>query len=144
MDETSYRQILSATIQGACPFEKSILSNCAACSNAEKRNIAEREAVACNDKEALGRCIALRDALRHNFTFALGKSHIDGPLPHAQEMRIQCGGLKGLQYSLDESDEVRDVASLVAMARHKFGELEDFPYSLIVQRANIVYKGRLH
>ena len=142
MDETSYRQILSATIQRACPFEKSILSGCAACSKAAKRNIAEREAVACNDKEALDRCIALRELLRHNFTFALGRPHIDGPLPHAQEMRIQCGGLKGLQHALDESDEVRDVAALVALARQKFDELEGFPYSLIVQRANIVYKGR--
>jgi hypothetical protein len=142
MDETSYRQILSANISGACPFEKTILSNCAACSKAEKRNIAEREAVACSDKEALGHCIALRDSLRHNFSFALGKAHIDGPLPHAQEMRIQCGGLKGLQYSLDESDDVCDVYALVAMARQKFGDLADLPYSRIVQRANIVYKRR--
>jgi hypothetical protein len=142
MDETAYRQILSANITGACPFEKSILSNCAACSKAEKHNIAEREVVACNNTDALARCIALRDLLRHNFTFALGKLHIDGPLPHAQEMRMQCGGLKGLQFSLDASDEVRDVSALVAMAQHKFGELADFPYSLIVQRANIVYKGR--
>jgi hypothetical protein len=142
MDETAYRQILSSNIPNACPFEKSILSSCAACSKAEKHNIAEREVVACNDKEALGRCIALRDSLRHNFTFALGKSHIDGPLPHAQEMRMQCDGLKGLQYSLDASDEVRDVASLVAMAQQKFGELADFPYAQIVRLANIHYKGR--
>jgi hypothetical protein len=142
MDETSYRQILSANIQGACPFEKSILSNCAACSKAEKRNIAEREVVACNDREALGNCMELRDMLRHNFAFALRRPRIDGPLPHAQEMRMQCGGLKGLQYSLDESDEVRDVSMLVAMAQQKFGGLSDVPYSLIVQRANIVYKGR--
>ncbi|HTN95190.1 MAG TPA: hypothetical protein VMJ33_11465 [Gallionella sp.] len=142
MDETSYRQILSATIQGACPFEKSILSSCSACSKADKRNIAEREAVACNDREALDRCIALRDLLRHNFSFALGRLHIDGPLPHAQEMRVQCGGLRGLQYALDESDEVRDVSALVTLAQQKFGGLADFPYSMIVQRANIVYKGR--
>lgn len=142
MDEIAYRQILSATTIRTCPFEKTILSSCAACSKAEKRNIAEREIVACDNTEALERCIALRNLLRHNFTFALGRSHIDGPLPHAQEMRMQCGGLKGLQFSLDASDEVRDVATLVAMAQQKFGELADFPYSLIVQRANIVYKGR--
>jgi hypothetical protein len=142
MDETAYRQALSATITRSCPFEKSILSNCAACAKAEKHNIAEREIVVCNNTEALERCVALRDLLRHNFTFALGKPHIDGPLPHAQEMRMQCGGLKGLQYSLDQSDEVRDVSALVAMARQKFGDFADLPYSLIVQRANIVYKGR--
>jgi len=116
MDETAYRQILSSTVPSACPFEKSILSSCAACSKAEKRNIAEREIVACNNTQALGRCIALRDLLRHNFTFALGKTHIDGPLPHAQEMRMQCGGLRGLQFSLDGSDRVHDVAALLELA----------------------------
>jgi hypothetical protein len=142
MDETAYLQKMFASITNACIFEKSILSGCVTCSKAEKHNIAEREVVACTDREALDRCIALRDLLRHNFTFALGKPHIDGPLPHAQEMRMQCGGLKGLQYSLDESDVVHDVASLVAMSQQKFGDLADLPYSLIVQRANIVYKGR--
>jgi len=80
--------------------------------------------------------------LRHNFTFALGILHIDGPLPHAQEMRMQCGGLKGLQFALDGSDQVRDVAALVEMAQQRYGELAELPYSLIVQRANISYKCR--
>lgn len=142
MDESAYRDMLTANIPSACPFEKSILSGCAGCSKAEKRNIAEREIVACKDSEALGRCIALRDLLRHSFAFALGKAHIDGPLPHAKEMRMQCGGLKGLQFTQDGSDEVRDVYALVEMARSRFGELADFPYSQIVQRANTVYKGR--
>ncbi|MGA7749901.1 MAG: hypothetical protein WCA63_07100 [Gallionella sp.] len=142
MDETAYRQILSATIPGTCPFEKSILTNCAACSKAEKRNIAEREIVACNTPEALERCIALRNLLRLNFTFALGKSHIDGPLPHAQEMRMQCGGLRGLQFSLDDNDQVHDVATLLEMSQQKFGSLTDFPYAQIVRLANSLYKTR--
>ncbi len=141
MDETAYRQRLSA-VTNACRFEKTLLSNCASCSRAEKRNIAEREVVACNDSAALAQCTALRDQLRRSFSFALHRSHIDGPLPHAQELRMQCGGLKGLQYALDGSDEVSDVAALVALAQQKFGELEDFPHAQIVQRANIVYKGR--
>lgn len=142
MDETAYRQILSASNSSACPFEKSILSGCASCSRAEKRNIAEREIVGCNDRSALGHCIALRDSLRHGFAFALGRAHVDGPLPHAQEMRMQCGGLKGLQFAQDGSDEVRDVYALVEAAQRKFGALADFPYSQIVQRANVAYKGR--
>jgi hypothetical protein len=142
MDETAYRQILSATIPSICPFEKTILAHCAACSKAEKRNIAEREIVACNNAEALERCIALRDLLRQNFTFALGKLHIDGPLPHAQEMRVQCGGLRGLQFSLDANDQVHDVAALVAMAQQKFGGLADLPYAQIVRLANTLYKAR--
>jgi hypothetical protein len=142
MDETAYRQALTTSIQRHCPFEKSVLTQCAACSKAEKHNIAEREIVACSNAEALDRCIALRDALRHNFTFALGKFHIDGPLPHSQEMRMQCGGLKGLQFTLDGDDEVTDVSALVAMAQQKFGESAEFPYVQIVRMANSLYKSR--
>jgi len=80
--------------------------------------------------------------LRHNFTFALGKLHIDGPLPHAQEMRMQCGGLKGLQFILDGNEEVADVAALLELAQQRYGNLAELPFSLIVQRAKDLYKGR--
>jgi hypothetical protein len=142
MDETAYRKILSSTVPSACPFEKSILSSCAACSKAEKRNIAEREIVACNNAQALERCIALRNLFRINFTFALGRPHIDGPLPHAQEMRMQCGGLKGLQVMLDDSDQVADVAELLEKSQQKFGSLSDFPFEQIVRLAKTHYKFR--
>jgi hypothetical protein len=142
MDETAYRQALTTSIQRNCPFEKSILTHCSACSKAEKHNMAEREIVACSSAKAHERCIALRDLLRHNFTFALGKMHIDGPLPHAQEMRMQCGGLKGLQVVIDGNDQVPDVALLVETAQQRYGMLEELPYSLVVQQANIYYKGR--
>jgi hypothetical protein len=142
MDETAYRQALTTSNPRYCPFEKSVLTHCAACSRAEKHNIAEREIVACNDEEARGRCIVVRDLLRQNFTFALGKLHIDGPLPHAKEMRMQCGGLKGLQYMLDGNAEVSDVAALLKMAQQRYGNLAELPFSLIVQRANELYKGR--
>ena len=142
MDETAYRQALSATVSDACPFEKTILANCAACSRAGKRNIAEREIVYCNNAESLVRCIELRDLLRRNFSFTLGELHIDKPLPHAQEMRMQCGGMKGLQFLIDEHDEVNDIHELLNVAQQKFGDLADFPYSQIIRLANMSYKGR--
>ena len=142
MDETAYRQALSATVPRACPFEKTILANCAACSRAEKHNIAEREIVSCNDAQALGRCIELRDLLRRNFNFALGQAHIDGPLPHAQEMRMQCGGLRALQFSLDAGEQVDDVAGLLELSQQKFGSLADFPYSQMVRLAKTLYQSR--
>jgi len=142
MDETAYRHIQLTMNSRHCPFEITVLTQCAGCSKAEKHNIAEREFVSCNQSEALEHCITLREALRHNFTFALGKLHISGPLPHAQEMRIQCGGLKGLQVSLDGSHQVRDVAELVRMALQKFGDFADFPYVQIVHSANVYHRAR--
>lgn len=142
MDETAYRQVLSTSIARPCPFEKSILTRCTGCAQAEKHNVAEREIVACSNEASLELCVALRDALRHNFTFALGRLHIDGPLPHAQEMRIQCGGLRGLQFTVDGTNEVNDVSALVWQARRQFGELADYPYSQIVHLAKVYYKAR--
>lgn len=142
MDETAYRQALISAIPRYCPFEKTILTQCATCSKAEKHNIAEREVVACSNAVAHERCIPLRDLLRHNFVFALSKLHIGGPLPHAQEMRMQCGGLKGIQFLLDGYDEVHDVSVLLAMAQQRYGGLAELPYSQIVQRANSYYKVR--
>ncbi len=142
MDESAYCQALTTSIPRDCPFEKTILTRCAACSMAEKHNIAEREVVACNSAEAHRCCTELRDLLRHNFTFALGRAHIDGPLPHAKEMRMQCGGLRALQFTLDGDAEVHDVAALLEGARQRYGRLADLPFSLIVQRASDFYKGR--
>jgi len=142
MDETAYRQALTAAIPRNCPFEKTILTHCSACSEAEKHNIAEREAVSCNSSLAHERCNGLRELLRHNFVFALGKLHIDGPLPHAQEMRMQCGGMRGIQFLMDGSDEVHNVSELLAMAERKYGGLAELPFSEIVQRANVYYKTR--
>ncbi len=142
MDESVFRQMLTGLNERPCPFGKSILTGCAGCSKAEKRNIAEREVVACTSDTAHERCIALRDLLRNNFTFALGRLHIDGPLPHAQEMRMQCGGLTGLQLVLDDNGERIDIDCLLTRSQQKFGELADFPYSSIVQLANTHYRGR--
>ncbi len=142
MDETAFRQRLAELHERSCPFAKSILTRCAACSNSTKRNIAEREIVTCASADAHARCVALKDLLRHNFAFALGKLHVEDPLPHAQEMRMQCGGIKGLQVLIDESDEVGDIDGLLEAAKQKFGELEDFPYSQIIRLAKEHYKGR--
>ena len=55
---------------------------------------------------------------------------------------MQCGGLKGLQFTLDGDPEVRDVAALLENAQHRYGNLTELPFSLIIQRANDLYKGR--
>lgn len=144
MDEIVYRRILSEVHPSSCPFEKSILTNCVSCSKANKLNIAEREIVICGHADSLVHCTEYRDSLRHNFIFALGVTHIDAPMPHAMEMRMQCGGLKGLQTVLDGNYEVNDVCDLIMRARGRFGLLTDLPYVQIVQFANLYYKSRQH
>ncbi|MBI5430725.1 MAG: hypothetical protein HY938_09760 [Nitrosomonadales bacterium] len=142
MDENAYRQVLSTAIARPCPFEKSILTRCVTCSLAEKHSVAEREVVACSDEASLERCVELHDALRHSFAFALHRRDTADPLTHAQEMRVQCGGLKGLQFALDRGSEVIDVAALVSRARQEYGGWAGFPYEQIVQWAAGNYRPR--
>ena len=141
MDEGAFREMLSGVV-APCPFERSILRSCAACAQSEKIQIAERELVKCRNSASHSRCIELYAHLRRSFSFALGTLRVDTPLPHVQEMRVQCGGLKGLQHTLNGSTEVENVDELLENALRQWGEIEDIPYSDVVHAAATAYKGR--
>lgn len=142
MDETAYRQLYSEVTERRCAFEKAVLLNCAACSCSGRLQIAEREAATCCSAANLARCVSLHDSLRKNFSFALGKPASDDPLPHAQELRVQCGGLKGLQSVMHGTAEVEDVATLLDAALLRWKTIAGMPYSEIVRAAALCYKGR--
>lgn len=133
MDETAYRQARQAAVQHPCVFEKALLAGCCACSLAQRRNIAEREAVACIDASAREVCARLLELLRRNAAFSLHLSRPHELLTHAQEMKVQCGGLTGLQRALKGAEEIGDVSLLVQSARQAQGGLEGLPYSEIIQ-----------
>lgn len=133
MDETTFRQARQAAVEHPCPFEKALLSGCGTCTLAQRRNIAEREAVACRDGTARNACAALLGLLRRNAAFALHLPHPDERLTHAQEMKVQCGGLAGLQRTLAGAEEVGDIHTLVQAACHSPGGLAGLPYSAIIQ-----------
>ncbi len=142
MDEHVYRQVLTSTPY-LCPFEKSLLSGCVACLQVNSRQIAEREVLSCNSPFSWLQCVDLRDSFRMNFTFALGKPHIDGPMPHAQEMRMQCGGLRGLQFVLAGDVVVSDVSTLILQAQKQYGALAQFPFMQIVHASKNCYSYRV-
>lgn len=141
MDESAFREMLSGIV-APCPFERSILRGCAACAQSEKMQVAERELVKCRNTASHSRCSELYAHLRRSFSFALGTLRVDTPLPHAQEMRVQCGGLKGLQHTLNGSTEVANVDELLGNALRQWDEIAEIPYSDVVHAAATVYKGR--
>jgi hypothetical protein len=133
MDESAFRQALHSSDPQACPFGKAILACCCACSLSRRAAIAEREAVICTRAAAREQCCKLYGLLRHNSVFALRLIHASDPLTHANNMKVQCGGLHGLQLALDATDEIGDVATLVETAREEFGSLEELPFSQVIQ-----------
>lgn len=150
MDESAFRQARNTMAPRPCAFEKAMLAGACACPLAARRNIAEREAVTCTLAGAREECAALCALLRQNSAFALKLTQVGAPLPHAKEMKLQCGGLQGVLRALAHSavpepaadapepdaggrPSAADVRGLVEAAREKFGGLQNLPYSTIVQ-----------
>jgi hypothetical protein len=132
-NEDAYRDARKSVNPTPCAFEKGVLARCIACSKAEKHLLAERETVNCGDAAAQARCLAFKSLLRHQSAFALRLTSASAPLPHTKELKIQCGGLKGVQRSVSGGDEVTDAFSLIEAALARYGALEALPYSDIAQ-----------
>ncbi|MDH3281453.1 MAG: hypothetical protein OEQ18_10035, partial [Gammaproteobacteria bacterium] len=60
-------------------------------------------------------------------------------LPHAKALKIQCGGLLGLQRALDpyeESPRVNNIFGLVKRALLRYKDLPSFPFAEIVREVS--------
>lgn len=134
MDEQHYRNTYSSINPQRCVFEKAINSRVCNCAKSQRFNLADREGVACKSVNALKRCTELSQHLHTNARFALKRIDVQ-QLGHAQEIKIQNGGLIGLQTELSSSDKqkVDDVNSVVNDAEKQYGGIEKFPYSKIMQ-----------
>lgn len=145
MDEDVYRETWHELNDLPCPFEKAILRTCGACSQARRLHIAEREAVGCGHAGAQQRCLAVLTCWRRNAAFAVRLPQTNTPLPHGKEIRVQCGGLPGLQHALDPArssgSSVADIDALLVRAASRYGDADNFPYEDIV-RAIAHYKAR--
>jgi len=147
-DEHEFRRLRQTAVPRPCAFERALLARCAGCSLARPVLLAERESIGCSSAPAGERCRAYRGLLRESARFAL-RIDAGGPLPFAKEIRLQCGGLIGLDDSLREDAHggavpaaaPADVDALLREALARYGGLEALPYSRII-RAVIRYEPR--
>jgi hypothetical protein len=133
MDEAVYRSARGDINRLPCVFERALLARCAVCQLASHHVLAERETVACTSPLARAECGRLAGLLREKSAFALRLASTQRILPHAMVMKIQCGGLTGMQRVLDPDAPAPDVHRLVLLARERHGDIESLPYSRIVQ-----------
>ncbi len=133
MDEHSYRNVRKEINPLPCVFEKALLCQAAVCEAAQKLSLAEREMVACREPLARAACGQLLTLLRANSAFALKLRDTQRILPHAMMMKIQCGGLAGLKDLFDPEAPAPDVLKLVRQAQADYENLDDLPFSRIVQ-----------
>lgn len=133
-DENAYRQTYTDINPLQCVFERGMLRRCLGCEHGIRRNIAEREAVGCRDKAAHELCGSFKVQLKHAAAFVLKLTHPDDPLPHAKELKLQCGGLLGLEGVLSDTsiDQVSNVAGVLDTAITKYGSLDGLPYNDLI------------
>ncbi len=146
MDETEYRQTYREVNERRCVFEKAINARRCSCNKSQRFNLADREGVSCTGESSCNRCKQLLELLRNNASFALQMTSVPGPLPHAKEVKVQIGGMLGIQKLLQpeksDDDQVHDINGLAETAVQQFGSLENLPYSEIV-KSIVAFEGRL-
>ncbi len=133
MDESAYGTVAGGINRSPCVFERALLAGCAACPRVRRHALAERETLACTDPAAQAGCRDFLALLRENSSFALKLSRVDQRLPHAMELKLQCGGLHGLQQALDDTAAAPEVHALIERAQARYGSLAEAPYSRIIQ-----------
>ena len=134
MDEDEYRSAYQQVNPQRCGYEKALLTRTVHCQQADIFCLAERYGVACGSASSSARCSRLLQLLRQRGSFALGLTSVDDRLPHSLEMKVQMGGLAGIQRSLEQEGQAVDsIDSLLEEAARQFDGLENLPFGDIVQ-----------
>ena len=153
MNEDEYRNTYRQVNHQRCVFEKMVLLRYGNCEYNQKLFLAEREAMACQSEVAQKQCQLLLNTMRKNARFALQITKADAPLPHSKEVKVQAGGLYGLQQYLQHkntadtgelsddklkfdnhsSQPIKNIYQTLKTALDKFGNIKNFPYSEIVK-----------
>ena len=143
MEESEYKSTYREIARICCAFEKSLTNNKARCAYARHFWLADREGYACKSELASARCGDLLDKLRVNSRFILKIAHAAEKLPHNMEIRVQVGGLHGIEqlFGSDKPRPIEDIHDLITSAEAEYGSLDKLPYDRIVQSIGR-YQGR--
>ena len=136
VEEDAYRSTYHEVNRRRCAFEKVVLTHRCSCTCSTRFYLADREGISCDSGTSHGSCIRFLELLHENARFALRITTRETELPHAKEIKVQNGGLLGLQRVLRPdlaSDTVSDIAALIATGNKTFGSPEQFPYREIVK-----------
>lgn len=144
IDEVEFREILNSLNLVFCPFSKAILNNHCRCEHSHRHLLAGREIAGCKYEAAQRDCKQLLGGFRKAATFTL-KIRDTGSLPHGKAIRVQVGGLKGLQYALHpelkKDAAVENIYGLILETRDRFSALDQLPDQEIIQ-AIAEFRGR--
>ena len=145
MEEQEYKNTYHTVNKRRCVYEKAISSRRCNCSRCHRFNLADREGVACKSASGNAICTEFLDTLRSKARFSLHLTRADKPLPHAKEIRVQIGGLLGLQelFYPDKADSTHaeNIIGLLDKAIQQYERLQNLPYDIIVKGV-VRFEGR--
>lgn len=145
MDEDAYRSTYNEVNTRRCVYEKALHTRRCFCALSTRFNLADREGVACESLAAHHDCQGFLDQLRGQTRFVFAQNTPDQPLGHAQALKLQHGGLLGLQQAVrgeeDAQETIEDVSALIRQALSRYADLAGFPYDEIIRSVS-AFKGR--
>ncbi|MBK1645348.1 hypothetical protein CKO25_11985 [Thiocapsa imhoffii] len=115
-----------------CPFCAPLTKNMARCRHAQevvRRGGSEFDCLSPNDHQ---RCSWVHGALKSHALSAFEVADDLNTMPHSVQVKIQSGGLLGLQRLLGEdglAGSIEDIHTLIERAAAHFGGVEQIPYS---------------
>lgn len=136
MDEDEYKATYNEIAAVRCVFEKALTNNLAKCTLSQHFCLADREGYSCKSAEKASICSELLKNIRENSRFLFKLVRTGEPLPHNMEIRVQVGGIEGLNNTLHPEHAQKNVADVVAVvdeAVSTYGSLAKLPYREIVQ-----------
>ncbi|VAW74910.1 hypothetical protein MNBD_GAMMA12-2448 [hydrothermal vent metagenome] len=156
MNEEEFKNVYKSVNKQKCAFEKAALTRRYSCSRLIRRNIGEREAAGCSESQACHLCNELLCKIREKSRFVLKTTGTGkNPLPHAKEVKVQCGGLSGLELLAGANHEdagkdliqtsclnnelntqlpsVQDIYQTIKMTLQKYSTLNQIPWPSVVQ-----------
>jgi hypothetical protein len=123
-------------MENKCAFSQTLIGGQFACAHAEpvvRRGGAE---IACRSVDASQRCATLMQTLKDAALPAFGVEDDLLSMPHSVLVKIQFGGLLGVQRLLEaapgDADNVADINALVEQALDRFGALDAVPCAGII------------
>lgn len=119
-----------------CAFSNTLVTNQFGCEKGEQVTRRGGPDVACKSGEAHARCEQLFQRMKAAALPAFGVDDDLLSMPHSVLVKIQFGGLLGLQRLLDPgaaSTEVKNIHVLLDQAAGRFNGLESVPYPALAQ-----------
>jgi hypothetical protein len=120
-----------------CAFSNTLITNQFGCEKAEQVTRRGGPGIACTSDAAHQRCEQLFQQMKAAALPVFGVEDDLLSMPHSVMVKIQHGGLLGLQRVLDSdaagSAEVKNVHALVDKAVGKYGNLDAIPCPALVQ-----------